>query len=95
MAIAFQVMAQMLIQSLVSLVDNFMAASLGDAKPPLVISVSATLINTFLDGVLIYGKDRIITERIFNLMIWDEFTEAVDSLYDVDRLWNKGVAIGK
>lgn len=24
------------------------------------------------------------------LLIWDELTEAVDSLYDVDRLWNKG-----
>ena len=43
--------AQMLIQSLVSLVDNFMVAELGDVKPPLVISVSATLINTFLDWV--------------------------------------------
>lgn len=50
-AIAFPVMAQMLIQSLVSLVDNFMVAELGDVKPPLVISVSATLINTFLDWV--------------------------------------------
>lgn len=29
---------------------------IGDVKPPLVISVSATLINTFLDWVLIYGK---------------------------------------
>lgn len=74
----------MLIQSLVSLVDNFMAASLGDAKLPLVISVSATLINTFLDGVSLSGA--------FDpgIMIWDEFAEAVDSLYDVDRLWNKG-----
>ncbi len=50
-AIAFPVMAQMLIQSLGSLVDNFMVAELGDVKPPLVISVSATLINTFLDWV--------------------------------------------
>lgn len=50
-AIAFPVMVQMLIQSLVSLVDNFMVAELGDVKPPLVISVSATLINTFLDWV--------------------------------------------
>ena len=50
-AIAFPVMAHMLIQSLVSLVDNFMVAELGDVKPPLVISVSATLINTFLDWV--------------------------------------------
>ena len=50
-AIAVPVMAQMLIQSLVSLVDNFMVAELGDVKPPLVISVSATLINTFLDWV--------------------------------------------
>ena len=50
-AIAFPVMAQMLIQSPVSLVDNFMVAELGDVKPPLVISVSATLINTFLDWV--------------------------------------------
>lgn len=50
-AIAFPVMAQMLIQSLVSLVDNFMVAELGDVKPPLVISLSATLINTFLDWV--------------------------------------------
>lgn len=24
------------------------------------------------------------------LSIWDELTEAIDSLYDVDRLWNKG-----
>lgn len=24
------------------------------------------------------------------LLIWNELTEAVDSLYDVDRLWNKG-----
>lgn len=23
-------------------------------------------------------------------MIWNEFTEAIDSLYDVDKLWNKG-----
>lgn len=29
---------------------------IGDVKPPLIISVSATLINTFLDWVLIYGK---------------------------------------
>lgn len=29
---------------------------IGDVKPPLVISVSATLLNTFLDWVLIYGK---------------------------------------
>ena len=50
-AIAFPVMAQMLIQSLVSVVDDFMVAELGDVKPPLVISVSATLINTFLDWV--------------------------------------------
>lgn len=25
-----------------------------------------------------------------SLLKWDELTEAVDSLYDVDRLWNKG-----
>lgn len=24
------------------------------------------------------------------LLLWDELTEAVDLLYDVDRLWNKG-----
>lgn len=24
------------------------------------------------------------------LLIWNEFTEAIDSLYDVDKLWNKG-----
>ena len=24
------------------------------------------------------------------LLIWNEFTEAIDSLYDIDKLWNKG-----
>ena len=24
------------------------------------------------------------------LLIWEKLTEMVDSLYDVDRLWNKG-----
>ena len=25
-----------------------------------------------------------------NLLVWDELTEAIDFLYDVDRLWDKG-----
>ena len=24
------------------------------------------------------------------LLVWSELTEAIDALYDVDRLWNKG-----
>ena len=24
------------------------------------------------------------------LQIWDEWTKAIDALYDVDRLWDKG-----
>lgn len=24
------------------------------------------------------------------LLVWNELTDAIDSLYDVDRLWNKG-----
>ena len=40
--------------------------------------------------------EEITKERLEELLpthtlsLWNELTEAVDSLYDVDRLWNKG-----